>query len=88
MNRADSLSFNQTLRTRCDTIAGRQYRQIPETSYVPLKEDVVFQHLAELGITAIQLLVAEPFEPDKAEDIGSALARLYYIQPEALGGTI
>jgi DNA-binding CsgD family transcriptional regulator len=88
MNRADSLSFNQTLPTNCDTIVERQYRQIPGTRYAPLKEEMVFQHLAELSITAIQLLVAEPFEPDKAEDIGSALARLYYIQPEALGGTI
>lgn len=88
MNRADSLSFNQTLHPNCDTIVERQNRQIPETGYAPLKEDMVFQHLAELGIAAIRLLIAEPFEPDKAEDIGSALARLYYIQPEALGGTI
>jgi PAS domain S-box-containing protein len=88
MNRVDSLSVNQTLQTNCDTVVEGQYRQIPETRYAPLEEEMLFHHLTELGITVIRLLVAEPFEPDKAEDIGSALARLYYIQPEALCGTI
>jgi PAS domain S-box-containing protein len=88
MNRGDRPSFSQTLRTHCDTIAERWYRQIATTSYVPLKGAVLCQHLVELSIKAIRLLLAEPFEPDKAEEIGAALACLYYLQPEALGGTL
>ena len=88
MNRGDILSFSQMLRTHCDTIAERWYRQIAATSYVPFKGTVVCQHLVELSIKAIRLLLAEPFEPEKAEEIGSALARLHYLQPEALGGTL
>ncbi len=88
MNRGDSLSFSQTLRTHCDAIAERWYRQIAATGYVPLKGAVVCQHLLELSIKAIRLLLVEPFEPQKAEEIGEALARLHYLQPEALGGTL
>jgi PAS domain S-box-containing protein len=76
------------LRTRCDTIAERWCRQIAATSYAPLKGAVACQHLVALSIKAIRLLLAEPFEPQKAEEIGAALARLHYLQPEVLGGTL
>ena len=88
MNRGDSPSLSQTLRTHCDTIAERWYRQIAPTSYVPFKGSAVYQQLVELSIKAIRLLLAEPFEPDKAEKIGADLAHLQYLQPEALGGTL
>ena len=88
MNRGDSPAFSQSLRTHCDTIAERWYRQIAPTMYEPIKGAVVYQHLVELSIKAIRLLLAEPFEPDKAEEIGAALARLHYLQPEALCGTL
>jgi PAS domain S-box-containing protein len=88
MNRGDTFSFGQTLRTHCDAIAERWYQQIAPTSYVPLEGVAVYQHLVELSIKVIRLLIAEPFEPDKAEEIGAALARLHYLQPEVLGGTL
>lgn len=88
MDRKDSSSFSQTLRTHCDAIAERWYREIAATSCVPLKGPEVCQHLMELSIKVIRLLLAEPFEPEKAQEIGANLARLHYLQPEALGGTL
>jgi len=88
MNRADSLSSNQTLRTYCDTIAERWCQKIAATNYVPIKGAVVCQQLVELSIKAVQLLLVEPFEPDRAEEIGAGLAHIHYLQPEALGGTL
>jgi PAS domain S-box-containing protein len=88
IHRQDSLSFNQVLRTHCDTIAERWCGQIASTSYLPNEDTTPCRHLVELSFRAIRLLLAEPFEPEKAEEIGGALARLYYLQPEALGGTL
>jgi len=88
MNRADSLSSNQTLRTYCDTIAERWCQKIAATNYVPIKGAVVCQQLVELSIKAVRLLLVEPFEPDRAEEIGAGLAHIHYLQPEALGGTL
>jgi len=48
----------------------------------------VRQRLIELTEQTITLLSAEPFERSQAEAIGAALARLRYIQPEALGRTL
>jgi PAS domain S-box-containing protein len=88
MNRTDNLSSNQTLGSYPDTIAERWCQKIATTNYVPIKAAVVCQQLVELSIRIVGLLLAEPFEPNRAEEIGAGLARIYYLQPEALGGTV
>jgi PAS domain S-box-containing protein len=88
MNRADNLSSNQTLRTHCNAIAERRCQKIAATNYVPIEGAVVCRQLVELSIRAVGLLLAEPFEPDRAEEIGAGLAHIHYLQPEALGGTL
>jgi PAS domain S-box-containing protein len=88
MNRTDSLSSNQTLGSYPDTIAERWCQKIATTHYVPIKGAVVCQQLVELSVRIVGLLLAEPFEPNRAEEIGAGLARIYYLQPEALDGTV
>lgn len=88
MNRTNSLSSNQTLRTYCDVIAERWSQKIAATNYAPIKGAVVCRQLVELSIKAVLLLLAEPFVPDRAEEIGASLAHIHYLQPEALGGTL
>jgi len=88
MNRTDNLSSNQTLGSYWDTIAERWCQKIAATNYVPIKSSLACQQLVELSIRIVGLLLAEPFEPKRAEEIEAGLARIYYLQPEALGGTL
>jgi len=85
MNKKDNPSISKILRPRCDAIAERWYREITPTHFMPLKMSQAYQYLVELSEQAITLLLAEPFEPEKAEQIGEVLANLYHLQPEALG---
>jgi len=87
MNSVERLQLSQVLHGRRDAMANSWYQAIAATCHVPLKAAKVRQHLVELTEQAITVLLAEPFEPDKAQEIGAALAHLHYIQPQALGRT-
>jgi len=89
MNAADRSQFLRTLHARRETIAESWYKALASTnSFIPLKAGKVRRHLVELTEQAIALLLTEPFEHGQAREIGAALARLHYVQPEALGRTL
>ena len=87
MNSAEWSQLRRLLHGRRDAIADSWYRAMATTCYVPLKAAEVHLHLAGLTEQAIALLLTEPFEHHRAEAIGASLARLHYLQPEALGRT-
>jgi signal transduction histidine kinase len=87
MNAADRSELVQVLQERCDTIADSWYQAIARTSWVPHSTAEVRQHLGELTEQAIALLLTDPLEHGRAEAIGASLARLHYLEPEALGRT-
>jgi PAS domain S-box-containing protein len=76
------------LEERRDIIAGTWYREIADTCYPAKSAQEVRQDLQDLTGKAIALLVDEPLDASEAEEIGVALARLHYIQAEALNGTL
>jgi PAS domain S-box-containing protein len=73
---------------RCQAVAERWQRAIAQTSYVALDATQAGHELADLTRRAAMLLIAEPFDRDKPQEIGAAVARLHYLQPDALGQTI
>ncbi len=79
--------LRQTLHARRDAMADVWYTAIAQTSFVPFSAADVRRHLVQLADQVIELLLAEPFERCRARAIGIALARLHYLQPEALGRT-
>jgi PAS domain S-box-containing protein len=88
MNTTVRSQLLQILRSRRDAIADSWYQAIARDSQVPLEAAEVRQRLVELTEQAIAFLLTEPFEHGKAQEIGAALARLRYVQPEALGRTL
>jgi PAS domain S-box-containing protein len=76
-----------SLRERQGSIAETWYTAIARTSFAPFSPVELRQRLFEVTGQAIELLLAEPFEPDRAAQIGASLAGLHYTQPEALGRT-
>ncbi len=61
---------------------------IAETGFAPLGGPTVRARLLALTDRAIAALLAEPFAPDEARQIGAALAELHYLHPAALAGTL
>jgi PAS domain S-box-containing protein len=76
------------LRERCGALARRWQRALAGTSYVPLSSREVLTRLRELAESFIVLLVAEPFHPEAARDLGMALVRMHFTQPESLGQSL
>jgi len=76
------------LEQRREVIAGNWYTAIAGTCYAAKSAQEVHRALQELAEKAIDLLAAAPLDASQAEEIGVALARLHYIQAEALGGTL
>lgn len=77
----------EILHRRRELIAQRWYDAIVRTSFVPFTEQELLICLLTLTDQAIATFLAEPFVPQQARTIGTALARLHCIAPEALGGT-
>jgi len=89
MNAADRSQLLRALHARRETIAESWYKALASANaFIPLKATEVRQRLVELTERAIALLTTDPFEHDKAQAIGAALAHLHCIQPEALGRTL
>lgn len=68
-------------------IAEAWYRAVVDTSFSHLTRTELRQHFVVLARQAVDALLAEPFERDRARAVGVELARLHFIQPEALGRT-
>ena len=84
----DQLAADRHLDERCDAIVGKWYAAIVDTGYPALSSMQVRQELRVQVAKAIDLLAAEQLNSSGAEQIGVALARLHYIQPEALARTL
>ena len=87
MNTETKSQLHQTLLNRRQAIADDWYKAIAQTSFVPHSAAEVRQHLVELTEQAITVLLGEPFELSQAEAIGTSLAGLHYVEPDALSRT-
>jgi PAS domain S-box-containing protein len=73
------------LADRRDAVARRWQRALAGTSYVPLGSREILEHLRHLVDRLIAILVTDPFTPEAAREVGAALVRLHFTQPESLG---
>ncbi|HEX5505194.1 MAG TPA: ATP-binding protein [Thermomicrobiales bacterium] len=76
------------LETRREEIAAAWHHAVQETGFVPLGYAAVRDELRALVGQAVAALLGEGAADRGAEAIGAALARLRYLQPEALGRTL
>jgi PAS domain S-box-containing protein len=88
MNLAVQPELLQIFLGRREVIADAWYTAIARTSFTPLTAPEARQKLATLTEQAITALLVEPFDRRGAQAVGAALARLHYLQPTALGGTL
>ena len=75
----------QWSRRRRDALVDSWYEAIADTSFTALTAAEVRRRLSDLTDRAIILLFSESFECRKARAIGSTLASMHYLNPEALG---
>ncbi len=87
MSAANRSEIPRFLRDRRGAIADSWYRAVARTGFTPLTAAEVRRRLGELSDRAIGLMFSEPFERREARELGSALAEMHYLAPEALGGT-
>jgi PAS domain S-box-containing protein len=73
------------LGNRRDAVARRWQRALAGTSYVPLGSREIEKRLLHLTDRLVAILLTDPFAPDAAREIGSALVGLHFTQPESLG---
>ena len=76
------------LRERQGAIADAWYSAVARTSFVPYSPPELRRRFIDLTEQAISLLFDEPFEAERAQQIGASLASFHYTQPEALGRTL
>ncbi len=74
--------------THSARIAERWYRAIAHTTFTPLPAEAIRRQLAALTDRAVALLLAESFDERQGEEIGVALARLRFLDPQALRQTL
>ncbi len=74
--------------THSARIAERWYRAIAHTTFTPLPAEAIRQQLAALADRAVGLLLAESFDERQGEEIGATLARLRFLDPQALRQTL
>ena len=78
----------ELLYARSAGIADRWYSAIARTSFTPRRAVDVRTELEALTTRAIDTLLSDSDAPDQAAEIGAALARLHYVRPAALRGTL
>lgn len=88
MDAGERAALRRDLDTRRAEIANRWLRAIARTGFAPADPAAVADELARLAGEAGELLVAEEFAPEGAQDLGAALVALGYAAPEALRGTL
>jgi PAS domain S-box-containing protein len=87
MDTSERLGLATALYSRQDLVVEHWYKAIMQTSYVSFDSAQIRAYLADWTAQIIDLLTAEPFDRDRAVAIGTALANLHYLQPEALDHT-
>jgi len=76
------------MQARRDAIADHWYEAIAHTSFVPRRVAEVRDELRALTDQVIVALLDDPVDRDRARSVGSALAALHYVHPDALDGTL
>ena len=87
MNTAKRSELLRFLRERRGAIVDSWYHAVARTGFTPLTAAEVRRRLEELLNQAITLLFSESFERREARELGSTLAEMHYLSPEALSGT-
>jgi PAS domain S-box-containing protein len=88
VDNTEQSQLGQILLRRRDVIADQWIKAIAQTSFASLDAAQTRQRLVDLTDQVIAALLAEPPEDVAARAIGVSLARLHYVQPEALGRTV
>jgi len=70
-----------------EAIADRWHLALAPTSFVPYGWQEVRDHLVELVERVLDVLCGEPLDRQRAQAVGTDLARLHYNQPDALSVT-
>jgi len=73
---------------RSEGIALKWQRALAGTSYVPLSAAEILSQLRQYTDRLLMILVADPFMPRNARQLGDALVHLHFTQPESLGCTL
>jgi len=87
MNAVDRAQLLQILQGRRDLIADSWHEAIAWSSLNSSSAPEARRHLVGLTDQVIALLLAERFEPLRAEAVGTSLVHHYYPQPETLART-
>ena len=87
LDKAARSELHQTLRDRQSAIVESWRRTLAGTSFTPLTSAQARSQLGELTDQVINLLISETFDRREARRIGSALAKMHYLSPEALSRT-
>ncbi len=88
MNATDWSEIRRVWHDRREAIAESWCNALTSTSvFVPIEATNLLQHITTLTEQVIAVLSSEPFERAEARNIGLALTKVHYVQPEALGQT-
>ncbi len=87
MKREERSQLLRILHARKDAIASDWRKAIAGTGLSPYTAAETQAQMVDMTEQVISALLAEPFERSEAREIGAALVRLRYTQPEALGST-
>jgi len=88
MDAAAHTPLHDALTARRAAIADRWYRAVAHSGFAPFSGREARARLLALTERAIATLLANPFVPEEARAIGTALADLHYLRPAALEGTL
>lgn len=83
----DKLDFQHILKERRDIIANRWYQAIEETSLGAMAARGARQQIDKLTDRLLNLLLADFFDPQDANSLGSSLANIRHLQSKSLGRT-
>lgn len=83
----DKLDFRHIIRERRDIIANSWYQAIEETSLGAMAARGARQQIDKLTDRLIKLLLADSFDPQDADSLGSSLANIRHLQSKSLGRT-
>ncbi|HEV7216860.1 MAG TPA: histidine kinase dimerization/phospho-acceptor domain-containing protein, partial [Chloroflexota bacterium] len=81
-------TVQQHLQARRERTVHAWQRALARSGFVAMTASEIHHRLDELTGQIIALLLTDPPEPAAAQEIGAALVRFHYVQPEDLGETL
>jgi two-component system sensor histidine kinase/response regulator len=85
--RMEQSRLQATLDRRCEAIARSWHAVVAQTGFVSRGAGEAGQQFVKLTGQVIDLLLTDPFDRERAQEIGVSLARFHYVQPDTLGKT-